>query len=140
MVFYAQIYALGQGLINYVTTKVKCRHLKILACKGTWRQVSAELSFFFPFLETPNTVAPYPMPVRHSLCNFQWRQSLCYVKQKDQLELCVPLAIRFIITLTKVAEKNLRAYKDISNETICSQINLAAQAPLIVETSNLAYL
>ncbi len=86
----------------------------------------AELSFSFPFVETPNTVAPYPMPVRHSLCNFQWRQSLCDVKQKDQMELCVPLTIKFLITLTKVAEKNLRAYKDISNETICSQIYLAA--------------
>jgi hypothetical protein len=59
--------------------------------------------------------------------NFFICQSLYDVKQKDQLELCVPLAIRFLITLTKVAEKNLRAYKDISNETICSQINLAGQ-------------
>jgi hypothetical protein len=71
VVFYAQIYALGQGLINNVTTKVKCRHLKILTCKGTLRQVSAELSFFFPFLEAPNTVASNPMSVRHSLRNYQ---------------------------------------------------------------------
>ncbi len=51
-------------------------------------------------------------------------QSLYDVKQKDRL---VSLAISFLITLTKVAEKNLRAYKDISNETIYSQINLAGQ-------------
>jgi hypothetical protein len=69
VVFYAQIYALGQGLINYVTTEAKYRHLKILTCKGTLRQVSAELSFFFPFLETPNTVVSYPMSVRHSWLN-----------------------------------------------------------------------
>jgi hypothetical protein len=74
VVFYAQIYALRQGLINYVTTKVKCRHLKILTCKGTLRQVS-ELSFFFPFLETPNTAAYYPMSVRHSLRNYQRRKA-----------------------------------------------------------------
>ncbi len=30
MVFYAQIYALGQGLINYVTTKAKYRHRQTL--------------------------------------------------------------------------------------------------------------
>ncbi len=29
----------AQGLINYVDTKAKCRHLKILTCKGTLRQV-----------------------------------------------------------------------------------------------------
>jgi hypothetical protein len=27
------------GLINYIDTKAKCRHLKILTCKGTFRQV-----------------------------------------------------------------------------------------------------
>jgi hypothetical protein len=75
MVFYAQICALGHALINYVTTKAKCPHLKILTCKGTLRQVSAELSFFFPFLETPNTVASYPMSVRHSWRNYQRRKA-----------------------------------------------------------------
>jgi hypothetical protein len=27
------------GLINYIDTKAKCRHLKKLTCKGTLRQV-----------------------------------------------------------------------------------------------------
>ncbi len=27
------------GLINYIDTKAKCRHLKQLTCKGTLRQV-----------------------------------------------------------------------------------------------------
>jgi hypothetical protein len=29
----------NHGLINYIDTKAKCRHLKKLACKGTLRQV-----------------------------------------------------------------------------------------------------
>ncbi len=30
---------MNNGLINYTGTKAKCRHLKILTCKGTLRQV-----------------------------------------------------------------------------------------------------
>ncbi len=29
----------GRGLINFIYTKAKCRHLKKLTCKGTLRQV-----------------------------------------------------------------------------------------------------
>jgi hypothetical protein len=32
------------GLINYVDTKAKCRHLKKLTCKGTLRQVFIKVS------------------------------------------------------------------------------------------------
>ncbi len=35
----ARIKGLEHGLINYVDTKAKCRHLKKLTCKGTLRQV-----------------------------------------------------------------------------------------------------
>ncbi len=31
--------ATGHGLINYIDTKAKCRHLKKFICKGTLRQV-----------------------------------------------------------------------------------------------------
>jgi hypothetical protein len=40
-----------QGLINYIETKVKCRHLKRLTCKGTLRQV------FYQSLLTGDTVS-----------------------------------------------------------------------------------
>jgi hypothetical protein len=35
--FYSYTYR--HGLINFIETKVKCHHLKILTCKGTLRQV-----------------------------------------------------------------------------------------------------
>jgi hypothetical protein len=29
----------GNGLVNYIETKAKCRHITILACKGTLQEV-----------------------------------------------------------------------------------------------------
>jgi hypothetical protein len=67
----------NHGLINYKDTKIKCRHLKKLACKGTLRQVfirvyrleiQSNVGIFDPTLCTlsPLTfslVLPPPFPV-----------------------------------------------------------------------------
>jgi hypothetical protein len=34
-----RVYTQHHGLINYIDTKAKCRHLKKLTCKGTLREV-----------------------------------------------------------------------------------------------------
>ncbi len=43
------------GLINHIETKAKCRHLKILTCKGTLRQVFIWLSYTPPSLHCIRT-------------------------------------------------------------------------------------
>ncbi len=37
------VYDFPQELINYIDIKAKCRHLKNLTCKGTFRQVFIRL-------------------------------------------------------------------------------------------------
>ena len=43
-------YAYSHGLINYLDTKTKCRHLKKFTCKGTLRQVFICLGWSSNFL------------------------------------------------------------------------------------------
>ncbi len=74
-------HTLDHGLINFTGTKTKCRHLKILTCKGTLRQVfirvyrleieSVMLVFSTQLREltspshllSVSTFPPYPFPV-----------------------------------------------------------------------------
>jgi hypothetical protein len=57
------------GLIIYIDTKAKCRHLKKFISKGTLRQVGNRKSptffystFLFPLLETALATAALPPP------------------------------------------------------------------------------
>ena len=58
--FYSYTYR--HGLINFIETKVKCHHLKILTCKGTLRQV------FYQSLQTRDTVSWYFRPSFVNTC------------------------------------------------------------------------
>jgi hypothetical protein len=42
------------GLINFIETKAKCRHLKKFTCKGTLRQVFICLRLRTPYSPPPN--------------------------------------------------------------------------------------
>ncbi len=62
------------GLINYIDSKVKCRHLKILTCKWTLRQVFIRVikrdtvsrqSYWYFRPSFVNICPPSPLP---SLC------------------------------------------------------------------------